>query len=505
MTALPLLDISEFQRPETIDYDAIAEQISGVIIRIGFTGYVTGKTAKDKAFEKHYEEFKKRKIPLGGYYVVVGNSAEMGIAEARCCLELISNKALELGIWCDTEWISDDPQARFKTQSYPKHKLTAAVLSFCQAIETSGRQIGIYASEDWFNDYLDSKYLEQFEWWVAKYKSEPKIKYKYWQHTNKGHLKGYSGDLDLSKERAGEQIVRPILYTPWLKRKAPITTLQDPKTITAGAKYNNPYIKYPLIELGKLNQTGNPYPDHKGIDFGVPEGTRIYAPYSGRIWATTDMRSCGNRIVLIAAGKKFGANHLSRFLIRSGNVEAGTLIGYVGNTGNSRGAHLHVDVFDDEGGCYDAYPYAMGIWNEYGNVINQAPDIYPDPDPYEYELPQPVTYIVDTGGDDLNVRRRPGIQFEIVSKRENGTAVTIDKRCDLPNGDIWGRLKPWNWICLKRGKWLVKDEPKQIYRVRKDWNDHKSQIGAFRNLDNARAAALETGLNIYDERGREVK
>ena len=159
MTALPLLDISEFQRPETIDYDAIAEQISGVIIRIGFTGYVTGKTAKDKAFEKHYEEFKKRKIPLGGYYVVVGNSAEMGIAEARCCLELISNKALELGIWCDTEWISDDPQARFKTQSYPKHNLTAAVLSFCQAIETSGRQIGIYASEDWFNDYLDSKYL----------------------------------------------------------------------------------------------------------------------------------------------------------------------------------------------------------------------------------------------------------------------------------------------------------------------------------------------------------
>ena len=48
-------------------------------------------------------------------------------------------------------------------------------------------------------------------------------------------------------------------------------------------------------------------------------------------------------------------------------------------------------------------------------------------------------------------------------------------------------------------------EEKMLYRVRKDWDDWTSQIGAYYNLDNARAcAALNPGYSIFDENGNEV-
>lgn len=45
----------------------------------------------------------------------------------------------------------------------------------------------------------------------------------------------------------------------------------------------------------------------------------------------------------------------------------------------------------------------------------------------------------------------------------------------------------------------------QIYRVRKSWNDAKSQLGAFSSLDNARAmCAKHDGYHIYDANGVEI-
>ena len=44
-----------------------------------------------------------------------------------------------------------------------------------------------------------------------------------------------------------------------------------------------------------------------------------------------------------------------------------------------------------------------------------------------------------------------------------------------------------------------------LYRVRKSWNDAKSQKGAFKSLDNAkRCAASNPGYFVFDENGRIV-
>lgn len=44
---------------------------------------------------------------------------------------------------------------------------------------------------------------------------------------------------------------------------------------------------------------------------------------------------------------------------------------------------------------------------------------------------------------------------------------------------------------------------KQLYRVRKSWNDAKSQIGAFSSLDNAKKAC-KSGYYVFDAKGNVV-
>ena len=44
----------------------------------------------------------------------------------------------------------------------------------------------------------------------------------------------------------------------------------------------------------------------------------------------------------------------------------------------------------------------------------------------------------------------------------------------------------------------------KLYRVRKSWSDEDSQKGAFKDLDNAKAMADDTGYNVYDWNGKEV-
>ena len=46
------------------------------------------------------------------------------------------------------------------------------------------------------------------------------------------------------------------------------------------------------------------------------------------------------------------------------------------------------------------------------------------------------------------------------------------------------------------------ETPVEMYRVRKSWADSKSQVGAYKVLNNAKVKADETGLNVYDSSGK---
>jgi len=86
--------------------------------------------------------------------------------------------------------------------------------------------------------------------------------------------------------------------------------------------------------------------EHKGLDYSVPEGTRIRATADGTISFTGQIRVGGNSI-LISHGYGFETKycHLDQILVNPGKkVKRGDFIGTVGNTGKSMAPHLHYEV-----------------------------------------------------------------------------------------------------------------------------------------------------------------
>lgn len=86
--------------------------------------------------------------------------------------------------------------------------------------------------------------------------------------------------------------------------------------------------------------------DHTGQDFAAPTGTPVKAVHSGTIKEAGWAGSFGYRIVLeLDDGTELWFCHLSSMTKSAGEeVNTGDVIGRVGSTGNSTGAHLHVEV-----------------------------------------------------------------------------------------------------------------------------------------------------------------
>lgn len=106
---------------------------------------------------------------------------------------------------------------------------------------------------------------------------------------------------------------------------------------------------------------GEPEGHHAGTDLGVPEGTPVHAANSGVVVMARQMALRGNFIVIDHGGGLLsGYGHLSQFSVAEGqHVEAGQVIGLVGNTGLSTGAHLHWEMSVD-GVLVDAWRFVDG-------------------------------------------------------------------------------------------------------------------------------------------------
>jgi murein DD-endopeptidase MepM/ murein hydrolase activator NlpD len=86
---------------------------------------------------------------------------------------------------------------------------------------------------------------------------------------------------------------------------------------------------------------------HQGIDLGAAEGTPVYAVYNGTIEVADWMGGLGKAVVISHGyGSETRYGHLSQILVQPGQVvKQGTVIGLVGSTGMSTGAHLHFELW----------------------------------------------------------------------------------------------------------------------------------------------------------------
>ncbi len=86
---------------------------------------------------------------------------------------------------------------------------------------------------------------------------------------------------------------------------------------------------------------------HTGVDLGAGEGTPIYATRSGTVTTATYSDVYGN-YVTINHGDGYSSlyGHMTHYVVSAGEyVSQGEVIGYVGSTGWSTGAHLHFTIY----------------------------------------------------------------------------------------------------------------------------------------------------------------
>jgi murein DD-endopeptidase MepM/ murein hydrolase activator NlpD len=129
----------------------------------------------------------------------------------------------------------------------------------------------------------------------------------------------------------------------------------------AGARPQIPSIKCPVRGAEFIDDFGAPRPGgrtHAGIDLFAPRGTPVRAPVSG--WVAAWVGDIGGRQVRLIGddGHYYSSSHLSAFGT-GGWVEGGTVIGYVGNTGNAKGSppHAHFEFHRNGGAAVN--PYGM--------------------------------------------------------------------------------------------------------------------------------------------------
>lgn len=86
---------------------------------------------------------------------------------------------------------------------------------------------------------------------------------------------------------------------------------------------------------------------HRGMDFTGPEGSDIFATGDGVVVdAGYNFHGYGNKIMIDHGyGYKTVYAHLKKIKVKVGDkVKRGDVIGYLGNTGRSTGAHIHYEV-----------------------------------------------------------------------------------------------------------------------------------------------------------------
>lgn len=159
---------------------------------------------------------------------------------------------------------------------------------------------------------------------------------------------------------------------------------------------------------------------HRGIDFGAPIGTPIYAACDGQVFIKDKgAKGLGKHIILRSKelGLQIRYGHLSDWEVGNGvNVKRGQVIGYTGNTGYSTGPHLHLETeiihwHENGSGPYAGDPAGKNADWPVNPEIYLSPRVVRLPADFGYDI-EPVS-VKEFAKTFLWILRQPGLWSEI--------------------------------------------------------------------------------------------
>lgn len=154
---------------------------------------------------------------------------------------------------------------------------------------------------------------------------------------SQGSSTGESNDFGMGN------LMAPLMLTLFEKLLADqVETVELPKAPTTSTQPVNAPRGLPV--KGRLTQGS--HSGHVALDFGVPVGTPVKATLDGKVvYAGWNDQGYGNLVIVENGPYRVYFAHLSKIPVKVGEkVNAGMIIGYSGNTGNSTGPHLHYEV-----------------------------------------------------------------------------------------------------------------------------------------------------------------
>lgn len=212
------IDVSHHQGK--IDWKKVADSdVDYAIIRCGYGN--NEKKQDDQYWKYNVSECEKYNIPYGVYIYSYATTTKMAESEAAHVLRLIKGHTLNFPIYFDME---DSCQKKLTDSQRVNIANT-----FINNLKVEGYECGIYASLNWWKDYLPISLAEKNTWkWIAQYNNNACTyngEYQMWQSTSKGKVNGIDGYVDLNFW-FGE--VRTTSYNI----KKPVKPITPPKRVT---------------------------------------------------------------------------------------------------------------------------------------------------------------------------------------------------------------------------------------------------------------------------------
>lgn len=202
----PILDLSSHNADEITDWSAVKGAVDGVILRVGYRGYGSGKIVADKKFKEYAEACKRVGLPFGLYFMSQAINVHEGAEEATYTVNKAKQYGATLPLYIDSE--DGDGTARVvRADGLSQRQRTDVAKAFCETVKQLGYVAGVYASESWFNNRLYYEELVKYKIWVADYGKNTGVKnssialrkYDLHQYTSKGRVAGISDGVDLSE------------------------------------------------------------------------------------------------------------------------------------------------------------------------------------------------------------------------------------------------------------------------------------------------------------------
>ena len=179
-----------------MDWQAVADSgIKFVILRAG-----TSK-GMDTTFEDNYAGAKAAGLKVGVYFYSTAIDELEAVQEASLALEVVNGRSLDYPIFIDMEYSGMNPDGRADQLTIAQR--SQIINAFCQTIQNSGYQAGVYSGEYFYNSNIDFNAIRPYTVWLANYTNDNQLpgyanRYDIWQFTDSGQVRGITYGVDMN-------------------------------------------------------------------------------------------------------------------------------------------------------------------------------------------------------------------------------------------------------------------------------------------------------------------